>query len=526
MATHNTWFVPRCKRNLTALVDVLVAFSDVVEGNVWPGNTELQLRFEDEIARRGLRNTGNLRARNTNTGGGGIRTYFAQLKALGLVFLEEGTNKARLTISGEELLRGVQSFVDIMRYQLVRFQYPSNSFIKGSSKVSERFHIHPFWFLLKLLTVDELGHYLSSDELMKIVILQAENDSDECFRFIVSRILAYRNQGDSMLGYTLEEMGCKITRNASGSQRSNSFYDIVNTFTNYLSSTLYVTYTEGRLSIVPTKMEEVKTLIQTPIPFIGNIENHESFQRRYGCDRFHTRDRRVFDDTERNTPRVLNENRMRREFVSLAMEQPIRHITPEIITIIAMRTAINEPDVERFLHFAFPRGGLEGFWARYREMAFAGRDEATEFERATATLFRELFGFNAEHVGPQGNTPDVYIESAESEYCAIIDNKAYRAYSITGDHFRRMKDVYIPRYQHQRYPLAFFTYIAGGFCRTINNQISNLADETGISGCAIDVDTLIEFAERYEINRYNHETIRRLLSVNRSVSLQDLNEAH
>ena len=30
------------------------------------------------------------------------------------------------------------------------------------------------------------------------------------------------------------------------------------------------------------------------------------------------------------------------------------------------------------------------------------------------------------HVGPMGNTPDVFVESEEGKYCGIIDNKAYK----------------------------------------------------------------------------------------------------
>ena len=62
---------------------------------------------------------------------------------------------------------------------------------------------------------------------------------------------------------------------------------------------------------------------------------------------------------------------------------------------------------------------------KYFEMAFKGRDEATEFEKATVELFQDVFGFEARHVGSIGLTPDVLLLSDENGYQAILDNKAY-----------------------------------------------------------------------------------------------------
>ncbi|MCS4468700.1 hypothetical protein JTS96_09965 [Clostridium botulinum] len=92
----------------------------------------------------------------------------------------------------------------------------------------------------------------------------------------------------------------------------------------------------------------------------------------------------------------------------------------------------------------------------YFEMAFRGRDDATEFELATVELFKSAFRFEAEHVGPIGLTPDVLILSNEDDYIGIIDNKAYSKYTISNDHKNRMIHNYIKTYkQGQKHPLAF-----------------------------------------------------------------------
>ena len=132
----------------------------------------------------------------------------------------------------------------------------------------------------------------------------------------------------------------------------------------------------------------------------------------------------------------------------------------------------------------------------------------------------------AEHVGPIGNTPDVFVESSEFEFAGIIDNKAYKnGYSISGAHKRVMEDEYIPNYQeygHTEYPLAFYTYIAGSFGTNINSQLAEITRDTGVDGSAMPVDILIDFAQDYAEQGYNQEFLKGLFSVNREVRLADL----
>ena len=58
MAEHFTWFIPRQKRQLTVIVDYMIAISETVVGKVWSGNHELQEQFEDELGKKKLRNIG------------------------------------------------------------------------------------------------------------------------------------------------------------------------------------------------------------------------------------------------------------------------------------------------------------------------------------------------------------------------------------------------------------------------------------------------------------------------------------
>ena len=62
---YQHWFISRQKRQLTQILPSLICFYDVCDGQVWSGNSALQLKFEDAIAERGITEHGSLRARRT-----------------------------------------------------------------------------------------------------------------------------------------------------------------------------------------------------------------------------------------------------------------------------------------------------------------------------------------------------------------------------------------------------------------------------------------------------------------------------
>jgi hypothetical protein len=524
MAMHKTWFVPRQKRQLTLIVDYLAAFDELIVGKVWKGNRSLQQDFEDKLGERGLRNVGALRARGVGDGGGGARTTFAQMMSLGLIFFEPETKIVRFTYAGENIVTGAETFVDVMRDQILKFQYPSYKFWSGSSAVDHRFSVHPFWFLLKLLSDSRLGGYVTVDEVAKIVIIEADSDEQSCVDKVVTDILAYRNSGGALLPHDLDDFGEKIHKDAQGHVTSDSFHDIADTVIAYLDVTQFIIRADGEVRINPSNSDLVSSAVSLKEDFIKNPDNQEVFQRRYGLDRGHTKDNRKFVATPLTAAEVKT-RRIKSAFVALAMKRPIASIDTDILNSLSSTTGYKPSDIDPIVQTLFPNGAIDGFLASYREMAFSGRENALDFEKATCELFKVIFHFSAKHVGPLGNTPDVYIESSSGGYCAIIDDKAYPAYSISGDHFRRMKDVYIPTvgsYGGASYPLAFYMYIAGGFKSTIDARISELSKETAVDGCAITADLIIAMVQKNKTVPYSHSQLRNIFSLNRRVSSLDL----
>ena len=88
-----------------------------------------------------------------------------------------------------------------------------------------------------------------------------------------------------------------------------------------------------------------------------------------------------------------------------------------------------------------------------------------------------------------------------------------------------MEDVYIPnvaKYGKAKYPIAFFTYVAGSFGKNIDNQVREIYRDTKVCGSAMPVDIFINLAQDYAEKGYDHTDLKFIFSVNREVRLTDI----
>lgn len=519
----NYWWVTRPKRKLNSIPATLAIFIEESLNKVWDGQRESHLTLEAALEEGGLKRHG---TRRDQTGGGG-RTYRAWLRSLGLIFNQTETKQIKLTLAGEALMQG-QSPVQILRNQVLKYQFPSSFSIGRGVEVHSRFHIHPFWFLFRLLMDSRIG-WITQEELAKIIITEADKETDKCYERIVSRIGEFRERGNACLDPDFSEKYGTSKKNARRIDPYAHLMDVANTLMNWMDYTQYIYREEGKMMILDEAREEVRKIINHPLPFINRPEDEEYFQRRYGLDPAHTKDTRNLLDTQTVTPLLLAEMLVRQAFTSLCLERLISGITPEITDEIAEKTGLNPSVVEETLQKWYPHGSIGAYMTNYFEMAFQGHDKCTDFEIATANIFRDVFHFNSRHIaGGAKEVPDVLLVSDEAGYQAIIDTKAYSRYDLGAQQRDRMIYHYLPdihRYGDARLPLSFFSYIAGGFTPTIERPLRKIVDASGINGSAMPVSNFIKLAEMQHARPYSHEEIRRIFSLNRKVELADLDRA-
>lgn len=517
----NTWWATRPKRKLNSVPEVLAALADLSLDQQWQGQRGTHLSLEDALEEAGLKRIGE---RRDQTGGGG-RTYLAWISSLGLVFTQDSTRQLKLTLAGEAIMNG-DSPVSVLKNQVLKYQFPSSFSMSKGVEVSPRFKIRPFRFLLKLLMDKRINH-ISEEELAKVIITNAENETKECFEAVVKKLLAFRAKGNTILEEDFFEKYAPKTGKVNPDHPFSHLMDTANTFINWLEYTQLAKRSDDDrlLRIIPEKAEEVEKILSATPPFIDRPQQHEYFQRKYGLDPKHQKDTRNLTQTQTITAKMIAEQKIRQAFIVESLKTPITRITSNLIEKICQQTGLDGRFVEEALVKLYPHGAIGSFMTEYFDMAFKGRDEATEFEKATVTLFREVFGFETEHVGPIGLTPDVLLLSDSDGYAGIIDNKAYSKYSISNDHHNRMVHNYIEgfsNYCSQDKPLAFFSYIAGGFGSNIDGQLMKIIRETGIHGSAATVSHVIQMVEKQQAAPYTHAQIKDLFSVDRQITFADL----
>ncbi len=516
MSKCNYWWVTRPKRKLNSIPEILSVFASATLEHQWDGSRNLHIQFEKALEDAGLKRVGSRR----DGGGSGGRTYAAWLRSLGLICEESTTRQVYLTLAGEAIIEG-KSPVKVLKKQILEYQFPSQFSL--SVGVDERFKIKPFRFILQLL-MDERISALSTDELAKIIITEAETERD--YEKIVNRLIAYRNFGDDVLE---DDFFVKYIPdvNPASADPYQKLTDIANTLFNWLEYTQLIGRDTGCIFIPEENKPEVTLILNERSPLISNPSDSEFFQRKYGIDPWHKKDTRNLLLTKAVTSRSIDEQRIKNAVISLASRKPIREFNNEIIDYVIDNTGTNRALVENVLLSSYPHGLIGSFLANYYEMAFKGTEEAIEFEKATAELFRDVFGYNSIHLGQTGalSAPDVLLLSDEEGYQAIIDNKAYSKYSISGDHHNRMVHNYIEKisnYSDSQYPIGFFTYIAGGFAPTINKQIISEVNESNVHGSGITVTTFIKLIERNTEHLYTHKHLRNIFSLDREIKLTDI----
>ena len=519
MPNINHWWTTRPKRKLILLPDTLRVFAAIAEGRVWRRERALHLEFENALEERGIKRVGDRRDR---TGGGG-RTYASWLYSFGLWF-ETNDGVVRLTCAGEDVVIRSERPIPILTKQILDYQYPSPYSV--DTNVSPRFHIFPFRFLLKLLIDPRLGGSLNKQEIARHVLPLAESDADQ--NLVVAGILTHRAIGDN------ERIPSETFEHDFGNIRK--LEDTANTFINQLEYTQLINRPNGEsdsISINERREAELQTWLTNQPPLQRRVAEREVFQRHYGLGPNRQRDNRTFQQGATVTVTMASQTQVLLAYHNTVAHSPVGELSDDLLNQIAERSGIPRDRVEVIIDQLGYRPNIGEFEERYLSYAFGGQELCDEFEQATeGILGANGLGFKTHWVGHEGNTPDVVAISIDTEdsFVGIFDAKAYRAYTISGDHSRRMEHVYIPAYRtfmedQRRVELAFFSYVAGGFGNTIDRGIQQINRNTLVAGSAISASCMLALLSESRRRTLSKRDLRNLFQVNRLIRSQDFHQA-
>lgn len=515
---HNTWWITRPKRDLLSVPLCLAVIAHNAQGKVWNTPTkDTELAIERGLEDSGLKRRGNRR----DQGGGGARTYRAWMKSLGLLFMNDN-GELWLTSAGEALVNA-EPPLEIIKKQVLTYQYPSTFTAKGAARVDGRFKVRPFIFLLQLLLDERLEGYLKErDEIGKIVIAYGETNKQASVDAVIELILRHRQSGDAILPEDyLETFKSSRSAQAELEKIFKEHGDIANTLGNWLGYTQLIQREAGQWSIPEDAKAEAQAIVNEHAnqPLIKDHKDEEKFQRRYGLKPGQRKDtRNLNSEHATRTSAAIEADRIKLVMMEISSTRLIDNVDHALVEEIATRTGSTHARVEQVLAETYPNGAADAFMHGYVQLAFQSRERATEFEQATAEIFRTVFGFNAQQMGQQGLRPDIVVSSDEQAYAGIIDNKAYKqGYSLTHSQRNAMR-TYIETfdsYKIDEQPLRFFCYVVSEYKRTINAQIKEVAELNGVPGSAITSRDVVRLARPG--NRPTHAQFLELFTGNKVI---------
>lgn len=550
------WMFTRPHRKLIRVPKSTAAFSSVALGRAWERNRPVQIAFETELERNGLKASGNHSERDRGAGGSGGRTHAALLYSLGLYFTykeaADASEEVHLTLAGQALV-DQEDALPILRRQVLAHQFPSPYSI--AIDMDERFNLRPFVLLLRLLRDPELKGYLTDSEIAAAVVPFGEAHTSAGASRVKERVLRFRDSGMASLEADFAQ---KV--GLSGSPKplehhimnsSGKLGGIANTAAQWLRYTGFAQASAGAdhgsaektvTALNPALVDEVDASIEkwgaAPLVSVKALRDAVSrsdkyaahraaaaFQRTYGRTPTRLRDTRKLGDLRQSSQHARTTGMVAASLVHLFHAEPVREVTDDVVTRVVNHSGLDEVTVRATLSelIRTPQQGMSQFLDRYQQMAFSGTEEAIAFEKATASVIEEVFGLQARHVGQGGRVPDV--EVATEGWAGIIDTKAYAAYDLPSDHQLRMQTSYVPAYKQKSPDLGFFMYVAGGFAPSFNAKLAQVMRETKVSGSGIGILPWIELIRGFENSSMGEEDLLRLWSAGREITVEDVTKA-
>ncbi|AZT95819.1 restriction endonuclease FokI C-terminal domain-containing protein [Brevibacterium aurantiacum] len=518
MAAKNYWMLSRPQRKLYRLPLTVAALHEAAGEAEWGGNRDRHIAFEELLEREGIKRPG---ARRDATGSGG-RTHATLVRSLGLAFNSAETGKLELTLAGIALAEGEQP-TEILKHQIMRFQYPSPYSISRNVEISGRFKLRPFILLLRLLLHPDLEGHLQQDEVALIVIVEGTGDSPADADRIAGLIKNYRLSGINQDTY-VEQYG---TGSDTFGELSERFSNIANTAFNWLELVGAIERNRRTAFIASNAEGKVQEILAeygrySPIRHEGDPDR---FQRSYGLPPGKSKDTRNLSKTKVPTRVDFVGRRITTILTRWSQtELLVDGATSEIVSRLVAETGFAYSEVESAAKRVLGTDRtLDSFLSNYQSLVFSEKKSAPrDFERATAEIFRHIFRLEAQCVGQAGREPDVVV-AKPSVWRGIVDTKAYGGeYSLPSEHERAMRE-YVESYRAKSgEPLKFWVFIAGSISKGAKHRASQLSERVGNPGAVIGMLAWTEMIRQARGGKMDADRMAELFMTKGEVTMAEL----
>lgn len=520
---RRSWMFPRNIRDIRPwkiyqILTVLMKCKDLDMTN------KVDQRFMyDLLEEVGVKGKANTRDKNP----GGMRTYFAQLKCLGLVY-EDTSKQFHYTIAGENIAKE-NNPLKVMQVQLLRHQYPSAYGHSSQVAIDPRLKVKPFLFLLRLFNDERLKGYLTCDEII-VPVLYGHND--DCYELCVKKILQLRDMNGILVSIINNFEEDLYTKRSGYGKDIGNIRDIANTAKNYLEACSLIIPADVKIngkmaymfnSSYKALYEEMLEENDIYLPY----DNQESFQRAYGrYDK--NKDTRNIRDTE-----LIQESQettfVKFKYVMYANDNLFYDDDHTFIDDMRNMGIDASIVAEAIAPYKVKRRSLDE--TNFIQFANSGGVQSEEFEKALTNIFKKIgfteslwIGRKKAYNDRRGAFPDVFIKKSNSKEVGFAEAKASSNYSLGHADMLKMSETYSKcnKELDEDSELKFFLYCAGGFKGEINKSLKELKDKTHITVTALDAPAILKLLELYNQGWTTEDIKERILKRGEYLSEYDL----
>lgn len=496
------WMFPRNIRKIPPwkIAQILCVLSNVATYNNWKGDQEIQDQFCKALVSAGLK--GNKNPFDPHSGG--PRTYYSQLKMLGLIF--SAKDRIQYTIAGQDILDGKPP-LPILQKLLLNLQYPSPYSQGPNVRIHPKIQVKPFVFVFELLRKRNIK-YLSVNEL-QIALVYGHNR--KCLNLCVEKIQNLRKNSciKNVISNPSEDLYTPRTRKKPLEQILADLHHNANTAKNWLLANCLVKEDKINGENVFWENTDFADLIDQAInnaeTFIPCI-SEESFQRRFGTWN-KQKDTRDLTEKESKSHLSVDQTIILSKFYQFCGEHLIAEIPDTFIENLSKGYGFSK---SRIIDTISPyiKNSLNFFQSTYHNLSYGGTRSAIAFERATSELLNSRLLFQTKNTGQKkrpngaiGGYSDILVVTLNKDNCGLIDTKASPMYDLPHSDYAKMCNTYIQNYKELLPPksqikLSFVSYIAGGFNGNIKGKLKQITKTTSIGASACTAGALYKLALR------------------------------